>query len=497
MRRHFVNIILVIMCMMMSGLAEVSAQVERPKLVVGLVVDQMRWDYLYYYYDDYCQGGLRRIVDEGYSFENNLINYIPTVTAIGHASVYTGTTPAMHGICGNDFRIDGQKVYCCFDPAVRSVGSASKEGQMSPRLMLSTTIGDELKIATDFKARVFGVAFKDRAAILPAGHSADGAYWWDTSAGHFVTSTFYMDKLPQWVEEFNNTHQFTPEEYIGDKEVSVTNTFQMAEALIDNEQLGRDDITDLLTVSISSTDVIGHAFGTRGPENKSVYMRLDQDLKHFLDKLDREIGRDNYLLFLTADHGAAHNYNLMQSYRIPAGGWEGWKTVKTVNEYLRQACSVSSNLLLDVNSCRYYLDHDKIHAEGLKLDDVKQTLIDYLRKNPDFEYVVDFEKVSGYSMPQRLREMICNGYNPHRSGDVVVVMRPQVFIAKNSPDYKGTSHGAWNPYDSHIPFVLFGWKVKHGSTMTETHITDIAPTICSMLHIQMPNACIGEAREMK
>ena len=179
-----------------------AAQVERPKLIVGLVVDQMRWDYLYRFQDEYGEGGLKRLLREGHSFENTMINYVPTVTAIGHASIYTGSTPALHGICGNNFFIDGKEVYCCGDSTVRGVGSDSKKGQMSPHNLLASTIGDELKLATNFRSRVFGVAIKDRAAILPAGHSADAAYWWDTTVGHFISSSYYMDRLPEWVERF-------------------------------------------------------------------------------------------------------------------------------------------------------------------------------------------------------------------------------------------------------------------------------------------------------
>ena len=172
------------------------SQIQRPKLIVGLVVDQMRWDYLYYYYNQYRSNGLRRLVDNGFSFENTLINYVPTVTAIGHSSIYTGSVPALTGIAGNNFYINGKPVYCCDDSTVTSVGSNSKEGMMSPRNLWATGIGDVLKIATDYRSKVIGIALKDRAAILPAGHAADAAYWWDQSAGHFITSTYYMKQLP-------------------------------------------------------------------------------------------------------------------------------------------------------------------------------------------------------------------------------------------------------------------------------------------------------------
>ena len=178
-------------------------RIDRPKLVVGIVVDQMRWDYLYYYFEDYGPDGIKRLLNEGYSCENTMINYVPTVTAIGHTSLYTGTVPFFHGIAGNSFIIDGKSVSSTEDKNEEGVGTDSDAGMNSPRNLRSTTIGDELKQAFDFDCKVYGVAIKPRAAILPAGHSADAAYWWDSEVGHFVTSTYYMDQLPEWVEKFN------------------------------------------------------------------------------------------------------------------------------------------------------------------------------------------------------------------------------------------------------------------------------------------------------
>ncbi len=310
------------------------AQVERPRLVVGLVVDQMRWDYLYYYYDSFRPDGLRRLVDDGFSFENCMINYVPTVTAIGHTSIYTGTVPAFHGICGNNFVIEGRKVYCTQDTTVQTVGSKSREGQMSPRNNLASGIGDQLKMATYGRAKVVGVALKDRASILPAGHAADAAYWWDTSAGHFVSSTYYMQQLPKWVSETNKKIAVKPGTDVKTSPVGVVKTFDMARAALVAEQMGKDDITDLLTVSVSSTDAVGHATGTwastQTADNRDVWMELDRQVAAFLKTLDDEVGRGNYLLFLSADHGAAHNPNVLKgqrhSRRRTADVEMGWAT---------------------------------------------------------------------------------------------------------------------------------------------------------------------------
>lgn len=477
------------------SLSQLQAQVERPKLVVGFVVDQMRWDYLYYYYDRYRTDGLRRLLAEGYSFGNTMIGYVPTVTAVGHSALFTGAAPSMNGIAGNWFYDQDKAVYCCQDNKVKSVGSNSAEGQMSPHRMLSTTIGDELKIATDYKSKVIGVALKDRAAILPAGHGADAAYWWDKSAGHFVTSTYYMDKLPDWVEKFNKTHSMKPGTDPKMLPEGVDVTFAMAEAAIDNENLGNHDVTDMLTVSISSTDAIGHAYGTRGKENWAAYEALDRGFAHFLKVLDEKVGKGNYLLFFTADHGAAHNYNVMRSHRIPAGAFDWQKSVSQVNDYMEQTMGIRP--VGDEDNYQYFIIDSIATSNGHTKQEVIDCIINYLRQDSQFMYVVDNEKVVEATIPEPLKQMIINGYRPGRSGEITVVTRPGYFGAEDSPKYTGTSHGQWNPYDSHIPLVFLGWHVPHGESTATVHNLDIAPTVCAMLHIQMPNGCMGEAREMK
>lgn len=472
-----------------------QAQMERPKLVVGLVVDQMRWDYLYYYYDKYGEGGLKRLLNEGYSFDNTLINYVPTITAVGHTSIYTGTTPAIHGIAGNNFAINDKIVYCCTDNNVKGVGSDTEESRMSPRNMRSTTIGDELKTATDFKSKVIGIALKDRAAILPAGHSADAAYWWDTSAGIFVSSTHYMQELPKWVKQFNKEHHTKPGFDIKGNTLGITTTFEMAEAALVNEQLGKHDVTDMLAVSISSTDAIAHTFSTRGPENEAAFLTLDKELAEFLNKLDAEVGKGNYLLFLTADHGGAHNYNYMKKHKIPAGAWEGSKVKDQLNELLQGKFGCAP--IYEADNYQIFINDSVVAANGQSMEDVKEAIMKHLKKDQQYLFVVDNEKVAEATVPQRVKEMIINGYDHLRSGEITVITRPQYFHAENSPEYIGTQHGQWNPYDAHIPFVLMGWKVTHGATSAPTHIVDIAPTICQMLHIQMPNGCLGDAKEMK
>ena len=475
---------------------------ERPKLVVGIVVDQMRWDYLSRYYDQFQEDGFKRLINKGYSCDNCLINYLPTVTSIGHTSVYTGTTPALHGICGNDFFIDDEPVYCCGDKSVDPVGTDNrKRGCMSPRNLLSTTIGDQIRLHTDFRSKVVGVAYKDRAAILPAGRSSDHAYWLDTDNGQFITSTYYRTELPDWAKAYNKELKKNKElqkvgKDVGSYPLCGHITTDMAIAALRGEQLGKGEVTDMLCVSYSQTDVIGHAWGTRGKRTDEAYLELDKDIARLLKALDEEVGEGNYLLFLTADHGGAHNYQFMIDHKLNGGAWNVDQDVQNeeLEAYLKEKFgkAVDLSIINGLNGYRFYLNHGKIKALGLDLEQVKEALIAYCRQLPHVQFVMDFEKVNTSSVPDIIRSRALLGYHPHRSGDLLLVLEAGWYEFGKWSSPVGTTHSAWNPYDSHIPLVFYGWKVEHGSTGREVHITDIAPTVCQMLHIQQTNACVGE-----
>ncbi|MBQ8948610.1 MAG: alkaline phosphatase family protein [Prevotella sp.] len=498
--RKFLMVLLVL-CSTIGAQAETKFN-ERPKLVVGIVVDQMRWDYLGRYYDQFQTDGFRRLIDEGYSCDNCLINYLPTVTAIGHTSAYTGTTPAFHGICGNDFFIDDEKAYCCGDSTVMPVGTDNnKRGKMSPRNLLSTTIGDQLRMHTDFRSKVVGVSYKDRAAILPAGRSANGAYWLDTDNGQFITSTYYRDELPDWAKAYNQQLKKNKElqkvgKRVGFYPLCGHITADMAIAAMKGEQLGQGEATDMLCISFSQTDVIGHEWSTRGEHTDEAYLELDRDIAKLLKAFDEQVGKGNYIVFLTADHGAAHNFQWMEDHKMAGGAWRVKEDVmgSGLKAYLRDKLGADLSIINGINSYRVYLNHGRIAKLGLELSKVKEALIDYARQMPHVQFVMDFEKVNTWSVPDVIRSRALLGYHPHRSGDLLLVLEAgwyEFWTGGSSP--VGTTHGEWNPYDAHIPLLFYGWKVEHGSTSREVHITDIAPTICQKLHIQQPNACVGEA----
>ena len=471
---------------------------ERPKLVVGIVVDQMRWDYLGRYYNQYQEDGLKRLINQGYSCNNCLINYLPTVTAIGHTSAYTGTTPAFHGICGNAFYKNGVKISSCEDHDVTTVGSDKKDAS-SPVNLLATTIGDQLRLHTDFKSKVIGVSYKDRAAILPAGRSANAAYWIDTKAGQFISSTWYMQELPDWAKAYNAQLKKNKELQKVGKNVGLYPlcghiTADMAIAALKGEQLGKGEETDMLCISFSQTDVIGHEYGTRGEHTDGAYLGLDQDIAKLLKAFDEQVGEGNYLVFLTADHGGAHNYQFMIDHKL-AGGAFKWDEEYVANAASRIAArfGLTKNVIKDCLDYRLVLDKDAIREQGVDEQALRDGIVEELLNTPHVAFACDFKKAATAPIPAFLKERVLKGYHHDRSGDIIFMLEPgwYGFNSKYSSPI-GTTHGEWNPYDAHIPLLFYGWKVKHGETSREVHITDIAPTICHKLHIQQPNACVGE-----
>ena len=347
----------------------VSGQVERPKLVVGIVVDQMRWDYLYTY--EWGEGGFNTLMHDGYLCNNTIIDYVPTVTAAGHASVFSGTTPAFHGIVGNSYSLDGKTVSSVQDDTERAVGGNEKTRGKSPRNLITTNIADQLYLATDYKSRAVGVALKDRAAILPSGHTPVGAYWFDSYSKSFVTSTYYCDKLPKWVADFNKKNRDVLAGDINNTPAGTTITFALAEQALINEHLGQGEATDMLTISVSNTDMCAHNTGTHSPKLDSIYWQVDKELAHFIEVLDKRIGRDNYLLFLTADHGGTHSCPRMGSHHLPNGAWENGTARQAANEILKSRFGVD-NLIKKDHGFTFYLNHEAIDSAGLDTHEVAQ-----------------------------------------------------------------------------------------------------------------------------
>ncbi len=512
---------------------------KRPKLIVGIVVDQMRWDFLYRYYDRYLpDGGFKRLVNKGFSCENTYINYIPTYTACGHTCLYTGSVPAVHGITGNswyDLQLN-RDVYCTEDNTVKGVNNDNQNGQMSPRNMIVTTITDELRMATNFRSKVIGISIKDRGAILPAGHSANAAYWYDGGSGEFISSTFYMNELPQWVERFNKrklvdgyyknewktlypietySQSMTIKDYYAGVEPEKIKSFpynyegnigksygslaatpygntiikELATEAIIHEQLGKDSITDFLAISFSTPDYIGHGYGPNSIEVEDIYLRLDKELGDFFKFLDNKVGKDQYLVFISADHGAAHSIHFNSLNKLTGQPFKA-HLERSIEEVLARNFA-NHKLIKTWSNHQAFLDHRLI--DSLKLDKsvITKMIVDTLSAQQEVYRAFNYDQLMTIPLQETIRQRSINGYFPSRTGDVQYILKP----GYTGMSGNGTTHGAWNPYDSHIPLVWYGWNVKPGKTNRETYMTDVAPTIAAMLRIQMPNGCVGTVIE--
>lgn len=537
MKRLFVSLCAALCLLPGAAQTASNQQVSRPKLVVGIVVDQMRWDYLYRYYSRYGEGGFKRLLQDGFSCENTMVNYVPTVTALGHTCIYTGSVPSIHGIGGNNYIVQstGKEMYCTDDATVHGVGSDNAAGKMSPRNLLVTTVGDELRLATNFRSKTIGISLKDRASILPAGHTANAAYWFDSETGRWITSTYYMNDLPQWVKDVNatnpagaylkknwetlypiNTYKestaddtqyekpfeagkspvfpvrlpqiFKKEGYGVIKETPFGNTItlDMAEKAIEAEKMGQGSETDFLAVSLSSTDYVGHRFGVNAIETEDTYLRLDKDLASFFSYLDKTVGKGNYTLFLTADHAAAHNATFMKDHNIPANNWSADKMKASLDSLVNAQFGVKGAVIAVLNY-QVSLNRNKLSEGKADYQKVKDAIVEYLRQRPEVSYAVDMEHVATAPVPAIVRERILNGYNYKNSGSIGIVLNPAWYEGTS----RGTTHSAWYPYDSHIPLIFMGWGVNTGKTNREVYMTDIAATVSALLHIQMPNGCIG------
>lgn len=538
---NYKNLALLICCIFLFVFisASVAGQQQlkkpaKPKLVIGIVIDQMRWDFLYRYKSLYSTGGFNRLIAEGFTCDNTFIPYIPTYTAPGHSCIYTGSIPAIHGIIGNNWfeRSINKNVYCTDDSTVTGVGSNTIWGKMSPKNLLASTISDELRLSNNFQSKVIGISLKDRGAILPAGHSANAAYWYDE--GKWISSTYYMKDLPAWVKAENDKNypgsmagklwntllpldkyvqsagddnayesaMFSEKKPVFPHTISAnatskfedfkftpfanTYTFNMALAAISNEHLGENNVSDFLAVSCSATDYVGHAFGPNSVEIEDTYLRLDKDIETFLLALDKKFGKNNYLVFLTADHGVAHVPAFSQEHKIPSGVYNEWGLADEINKAAEPVLGIKGIVKIVENS-QVYLNVDS-NSQNKNLNDIKTFVINFLKAKDYITDVYELDKVETTSLPNILKTRITNGYNAKRSGNIGFIAKPAYFGGGST----GTTHGSWNSYDSHIPLVWFGWNIKPGKTNDEIFMTDIAPTLAALLNIQAPNGTVGK-----
>ena len=511
----------------------------QPKLVVGVVVDQMRYDYLTRFWDLYTDRGFKRLINQGFNCKNNHYNYVPTYTAPGHASIFTGTSPQVHGIIANNWydKQEKKKVYCVDDNTVNGLGTTLAAGQMSPKRLETTSIADQNRLHTQFRGKSIGIAIKDRGAILPAGHSANAAYWFlGGEEGKWISSSYYMNELPSWVQNFNanepakkylntwntllpiaqytqsgsdaNAYEFgfkgkenadfpynlaklAPENGGYDilKATPFGNslTLDFALAAIENEALGKDQDTDFLTLSFSSPDYIGHNFGVNAKEIQDNYIRLDLEIAKLLEYLDTHIGKGEYTLFLTADHGAIHVPNYLKDQKIPAGYVSSSDLKKRLKNYLGEA-HANVNLIENISNNQLFLNHELIQEKNIDALALAEDIKAFLLAQPEISRVFTRSEIEMNAATEKAKLLVQNGFHQKRSGDLVFGFLPNYI----SYPEKGSTHGTGFNYDTHAPLLFYGKGIRKGSSFNKTYITDIAPTIAALLGIANPNGTTGE-----
>ncbi len=512
----------------------------KPKLVVGIVVDQMRFDYLYKFQSNYGSDGFNRLINEGTNFTYAHFNYVPLYTAPGHASIYTGTTPYYHGIISNNWydRKTGKVIYSCYDNSVGGVGTDGEEGRMSPKNLLTTTITDELKIASNGMSKVISVSLKDRGAILPGGHSADKVFWYDGESGKFISSTYYMKTLPAWVEKFNErkladyylSREWTASlpankykinspdntKYVPDENHEGKNTFQhsfknidpkkkyeifrytpygnqilldFVHEILSNEKLDGNAAINFLAISFSSTDYIGHKYGPNSQEIEDTYIKLDHQIGDLLKLLDKHIGKNNYLLFLTSDHGTIEAPGYLNDLKIPARNFNPEIITDSVNAFAKRELYIDGIVEKFINK-QIYLNYRKIESAGLNIFNITDKICDYLYFGfPEIAVIQNRNDLMNETAKRDFDNFILNGFNYSRSGDIAIELQPN-FQFNAGKDI--VTHGTRNSYDTHVPLLFFGWKIPHREPNEPVYTIDIAPTISNLLQITEPSSSIGK-----
>ena len=516
---------------------------DRPRLVVGIVVEQLKYDQLEKFRDRLGENGIKRLINEGTYFKNASFEYMLTQSAPGHATISTGTEPSSHGITSDNWYLPlkNELIYCTKDIDVNPVGGSFEAGLHSPKNLQASTFSDELKMSTNKRAKVFGIGLKENSAILSAGHAADGAYWFDNTTGTWMSSTYYMKALPGWVNDYN-AMKF-PESYLNGvwsllrpaKEYadclpdsnnfeagfnSINNfpydlkklrlkgimnlrndysllretpfgnslTTSFAIRLIEKENLGKGDVTDYISICYSATDNIGHRFGPSSVEMEDAILRLDDDIKNLLTFLNDSIGKKNILIYFTAAHGVSEIPAVLQSNRIPAGNFKQNQALQLLRTYLN-AVYGEGDWVKGYSERQIFLNRTLIEDARLSLDEVQKKVARFLVQFTGVAAAYPYSAFEANDFGNGNLKRIINNFNPQRSGDVIITLNPG--WVDNDGDYV-TNHNSPYEYDAHVPLLWYGWTVNRSTVTRHVNMTDIAATLSSLCKVPYPNACTGE-----
>jgi predicted AlkP superfamily pyrophosphatase or phosphodiesterase len=517
MRSRFRTAILAILALGAASLqlfAQSSHTASRPKLIVAIIVDQFRYDYMTRFDATYHEG-LRKLQDSGAFFTDAHEAHFPTVTAVGHATFLTGSIPAIDGIVGNEWfdRESGKTVTSVSDDSTKLLGSNGGTGS-SPRRLVASTLGDEIKATGPADTEVIGISLKDRAAILPAGHAANAAYWFDQGTGHFVSSTYYMQQLPAWVQAFNEgpaagkyaSAKWTPAAPLSAApfrilpsvlgkpyyEAMIVTPFgnDMLEAFAEDalkaERLGRHSGTDLFAVSFSSNDLLGHQVGPDAPEVRDMCIQTDRVFGRLLAALDADVGAGNYVVVFTSDHGVAPLPEELTKRGIPAGRFSAAEVAQTIESALSEKYGPGKWMVGNAELAPY-LNHDLLREKHASLTEAEETAAEAVRKLPYIFRVYTAAQLEHDNQPgDPIGLLMERGYYRGRAADLFIIQKPYWLASK-----QGTSHGTPFSYDTHVPLIFYGTGIRPGRHDENVRTADIAPTLAALLGVNTPSGSVG------
>jgi predicted AlkP superfamily pyrophosphatase or phosphodiesterase len=516
---------------------------EKPKLVIGIVVEELNFDQLEKFHDRLGENGIKKLINEGTYFKNASYEYLLTQSAPGHATIATGAEPSFHGITSDDWYIPlkNDLINCTKDITVNSIGGSFESGLHSPANLLVSTFSDELEMASNRKAKVFGVGMRESSAIFSAGHAANAAYWFDNTTGTWMSSSYYISSLPDWVNDFNamkfsdnylnsswtlfrpvknytdclpdsnsfelgfnniNYFPYDLKKIRSKSEFSFRNDYSLlretpfsnsltadfAIRLMKNEHLGKDDVTDYLSICFSATDYIAHRFGPSSVEMGDAILRLDDDIRNLLTFLNDSIGKKNVLIYFTAAHGISEIPAVLEKNRIPSGYFQQNQALQLLRSYLN-AVYGEGNWIKGYSERQVFLNRTLIEDARLSLDDVQKKVARFLVQFTGVEAAYPYSAFEANDFGNGNLKKIINNFSPQRSGDVIVILNPG-WVEKQS-DYV-TNHNSPYEYDSHVPLIWYGWTVNRATVTRKVNMTDIAATLSTLCKIPYPNACTGE-----
>ena len=521
-----------------AGVAAQRIPAEKPKLVVGITVSGMRYDYLSTYWEKFGDDGFRRLASTGTWCRNARYDYLITESAVGYATIATGARPDAHGIVADYWyeRLSDQVEYCVHDPDYDAAEGNNENGRYSPEAMMSRTLSDELRIVNQFQSKVIGVSLDPRASVLLSGHTANAAFWLNPEHGTWNSSTYYLDSLPGWVDTFNlknykeiylektwepllpvsdyeeslpdnnpyeeglngqitfpyeldrlaNTADRTDYSLLMSTPYGNTYTKDFAIQAMVNEELGKRGVTDWMNVGFNVTRYLSERYSTWSMEMQDTYLRLDRDIAHLLEFLDDHVGLENVLVYLTADNALADDPRFLEEHRIPSGYFNYHSNISLLKSYLN-AVYGQGDWVRFYYAQQIYLNHQLIEDSRLSLEEVQDRVARFMIRFTGVSNALPAYILQRNNFTEGIFKRIQNSYNQKRSGDVILYLTPG-WVEKGSDlresyaDFK---------YDAHVPLIFYGWKINRATLPRRVSPLDIVPTIAYLLQLSIPENATG------